>query len=368
MSIEQAKLKGVPVTESTEFQVRAITESSAYDREYGAEFGEEIGGVFKQSLINKSIRKYGRDINLEDVDLFDPKFDQHTNNLYVMGVDWNTYLNGGQIVVLEFCRAPTIVSFYDDESRKDMTIDFTGKYRLFYRRGIKSKEATQRKTREEIIRLVNTFKIDYIYVDYGAGDTNIEELALYGKDHPELHLNTKLRVIDSGAAIEHYDPVLQKIVKKRNKSLMVSLSVLNLEEGFYILPREEDDKLRLVGQMRDYAIKNVTIRGDYTYVGEDHVLDAFNLASYGFHKEYGQLLSNRAVYNILFLNDPRLQDYPKRADEAKSPIAAQSKNIRDPELPINPKNSLSPRLIKYPFRRPNISNSNRNSYVRQNIY
>lgn len=368
MSIDQARLKGIPVTESTEFQVRAITESSAYEREYGAEFGEELGGVFKQSLINSSIRKYGRDINLDDPDIFNPEFTQHPDNLYIMGVDWNSYLNGGQIVVLEYCRARTVIDFYDDNNRKDITIDFTGKYRLFYRRGIKSKEATQRRTREEIIRLLNTYKIDYVYVDYGAGDTNIEELTLYGKEHPELQLNRKLRVVDSGASVEHYDPVLQKIVKKRNKSLMVSLSVLNLEEGFYLLPKEEDDKLRLVGEMRDYSVKNITSRGDYTYEGEDHVLDAFNLASYGFHKEYGQLLSNRAVYNILFLNDPRLQDYPERVKEIKSPIMVQSKNIRDPDLPINPKNSLAPRLIKHPFKRPNINNLNRNSYVRQNIY
>lgn len=364
MSIEQAKVIGRPVTDSTEFQVKAITESATYDREYGAEFGEEFGGVYKQSLINSSLRKYGREINLENADIFDPGFQQNPNNLYIMGVDWNSYVNGGQIVIVEYCRAPTFVTYYDDAAGCDTTVDFTNKYRIFYRIGIKSKDSTQRKTRQEILRILGTNKIDFIYVDYGAGDTNIEELTLFGQEHKELELNKRLRVIDSGASVEHFDPVLGKIVKKRNKSLMVSISVLNLEEGSYILPKEEDEKVRLVGQMRSYVIKNVTNRGDYTYEGEDHILDAFNLAIYGFQKEYGKLLNNRLIYNILFLNDPRFSDYPERSREAASPIISTTstiRNIRDPELPAPQikRKLMMPSMIRQPFKRPNIQTSGR---------
>lgn len=353
MSVEQAKERGVSVVDSTEFQVRAITDSATYDREYGGEFGEEFGGVYKQSLINSSLIKYNRAIDLTNSDVFDPGFQQDLNNLYIMGVDWNSYINGGQIVIVEYCRASTVHSYYDDTTQQDVTIDFTNKYRLFYRIGIKAKESTQRKTREEIIRLLKTLKIDYVYVDYGAGDTNIEELTFFGKDHPEFELHKKLRVIDSGASVEHFDPVLGKMVKKRNKSLMVSISVLNLEEGAYILPKEEDEKTRLVGQFRGYNVKNVTARGDYTYEGEDHILDAFNLAVYGFQKEYGKLLNNRLIYNILFLNDPRLAQYPDRKKEASSPITTISQNFRDPELPPTRK-AMLPRMIRQPFRRQNI--------------
>lgn len=354
LSIEQAKKEGIPITESTEFQVKAITDSSTYEREYGAEFGEEFGGVYKQTLINQSLVKYGRDIKLDDQDIFDPGFVQNNENLYIMGVDWNSYINGGQIVIVEYCRVPTIHTYYDDAASKDVSIDFTGKFRLFYRRGIKAKDSTQRKTREEILRLMRNMKIDFVYVDYGAGDTNIEELTLFGREHPEYDMERKLRVIDSGASTEHYDPVLKKTVKKRNKSLMVSISVLNLEEKAYLLPKEEDEKTRLVGQMRNYAIKNVTNRGDYTYEGDDHILDAFNLAIYGFQREYGKLLNNRTVYNILFLNDPRFQDYPKRQLEVKNIIPTSTiNNIRDPEKPVNPRLML-PRMIRKPFKRSNI--------------
>jgi len=337
MSIEQAKEKGIPISESTEFQVRAVTSSERFNREYGADFGEELGGVYKHTLISKSLVKYGRDIKMEDTDIFDPRFKYNPENLYVMGVDWNSYRNGGQIVVMEYCRAHTVEQYYDDELCKDIEIDFTNKFRLFYRKGIKSKNSTQRMTREEIIRICKSFRIDYIYVDYGHGDTNIEELTFYGKKHPELGLEKKLRAIDSGAVTEHWDPVLRERVSKRNKSLMINFSVLNFEEGRFILPKEEDQKTRLIGQLRGYRIKNVTSRGDYSYEGEDHILDAFNLAIYGFSKEYDPgIFTNKQIYTIIRTVDPRMSEFPQREntfDISKRQINS-GRAIRDPEKPI----------------------------------
>lgn len=363
MSIEQAKAKGIPITESTEFQVRAVTSSERFAREYGAEFGEELGGVYKHSFINKALVKYGRDINLEDTDEFNPNFPVNPDNLYVMGVDWNSYQNGGQIVIVEFCRAPTQIEFYDDSSGKDILVDFTNKFRLFYRKGVKSKGATQRQTREEIIRLVKTMKIDYIYADYGHGDTNIEELTFYGRSHKDLGLEKKLKAIDSGAVVEHWDPVLREKVHKRNKSLMVNFSALYLEEGKILLPKEEDQNTRLIGQIRGYTIKNITSRGDFTYTGEDHILDAFNLALYGFSKEFDPgLFTNKQTYTMMVLPDPRSQEYPRREVEHTGRRSNElGRQTRDPELPQNfqlPRRSNMPRI----GMRGNI-----NSYRRWNV-
>lgn len=339
MSIEKAKTLGLPIHQSTEFQVKSVTSNDNYGREYGAEFGEEFGGVYKHHLINKCIIKYGRDIDTSDPLIFDPGFAQNPEHKYVMGVDWNSYINGGQIVVLEFCTTPTFITYFDDDKNEEVIIDFTGKYRLFYRRSIKSKDSTQRLTRMEIIRLLTHYKIDFIYVDYGAGDTNIEELSLYGRSHPELNLSQKLRVIDSGAAVEHYDHILQKMVKKRNKSLMINFSVISLEEGMFVLPKEEDQNTRLIGQMRNYVVKHVTARGEYAYEGEDHILDAFNLAVYGFQQNFGQLLASRINYSINMVADPRMAFFPQRASVVQGPIQVtkyKSSNtynmpIRDPE-------------------------------------
>ncbi|MCU0639860.1 MAG: hypothetical protein MUF59_08330, partial [Candidatus Krumholzibacteria bacterium] len=146
-------------------------------------------------------------------------------------------------------------------------------------------------------------------------------------------LDRKLRVIDSGAVVEHYDHVLRKHVKKRNKSLMVNFSVLSLEEGMLVLPKEEDEPIKLVGQMRGYMIKNITSRGEYSYIGEDHILDAFNLAMYGFEQNFSNLLSNYIPQAIYALPDPRMNDYPTRTSQIGSSNMFKnvSRAIRDPE-------------------------------------
>jgi len=339
LSIEKAKERGIPVEDSSEFQVKHTTSSANFEREYGAEFGEEFGGVYKHHLINRALFKYNRRINLTDPDVFDPGFSQNPAHKYIIGVDWNSYINGGQIVMVEYCTTPTYHTYFDDEKGHDVTLDFTGKYRLFYRRGIKSQEATQRLTRAEIIRLLNNYQVDFVYVDYGAGDTNIEELSLHGRAHPEMNLNRKLVVIDSGAVVEHFDHMLGKTVKKRNKSLMVNFSVISLEEGMMMLPAEEDQQNRLIGQMRSYIVKNITTRGDYSYEGEDHILDAFNLAIYGFQQKFGQLLSSKISYSINMFSDPRTHLFPKRAGGVNSPIPIKFKGnnstyntpLKDPE-------------------------------------
>lgn len=339
LSIEKAKEQGIRIEDSAEFQVKKTTSSSAFDREYGAEFGEEFGGVYKHSYINRCLYQYGRSIDCTDPDFFDPGFQQHPHHKYIIGVDWNSYINGGQVVMVEYCTTPTIVEYYDDYTKQDIRIDFTGKYRLFYRRGIKSQEATQRLTRQEIIKLLRHFKIDYVYVDYGAGDTNIEELTLYGKSNMDLEIDKKLVVIDAGSTTEHFDPILGKKVKKRNKSLMVNFTALALEDGMIVLPKEEDEDTRLVGQMRSYIVKGVTSRGDYSYEGEDHILDAFNLAMFGFQQKFGQLINTRVTFDITSMEDPRIGLYPRRSGLIETPVTSKFKNsyrmpIRDPDKPV----------------------------------
>lgn len=349
LSIEEAERRGLPLTDSTEFKYRAYTSEDAYLREYGAEFGEEMQGVYKHKHINSSLVNYFSSYNNHDVDIFDPGFQQKPNNKYIIGVDWNTYKNGGQVVMIEYCHEPTFIEYYDHEKNEDVKIDCTGKLRLFYRKGVKSKDATQRETRNEIIRLMTYYKVDFLYVDYGAGDTNVEELTFYGKKNPQLGMSRKLHVVDSGASTEHYDPLLQKMVKKRNKGLMINQSVLSLEEGRMILPKEEDDPHRLISQMRGYIVKTITARGDCTYDGEDHVLDAFNLAVYGFYFQYGSLLKSSYDHRIKILQNPMLEDIGNREIPKESILYNNRLPIRDPEAPPRynvPRSVNGPKLTR----------------------
>ncbi len=367
LSIKDAEEQGLPITDSTEFKYRSYTSEEAYVREYGAEFGEELQGVYKHKHINDSLVEYMAEFDSPDVAIFDPGFVQNPNNKYVIGVDWNTYKNGGQVVMIEYCQEPTFIEYYDHKKNEDVKIDCTGKIRLFYRKGVKAKDATQRETRNEIIRLMTHYKVDFLYVDYGAGDTNVEELTFYGKKFPELGMSRKLHVIDSGASTEHYDPVLQKKVKKRNKGLMINQSVLALEENRMVLPKEEDNNHRLVDQMRSYLIKSITARGDFTYEGEDHVLDAFNLAVYGFYHQFGVLLKSTYENRVKYMRDPRMDNFDGRgSSSSESPILKQTQEraIRDPEKPAA---NNRPRMVGSPrhSRSSNMFGGGGNGFRRQ---
>lgn len=336
MSIEQAKTRGIPIADSTEFQVRSITTDDAYNREYGAEFADPSTGVYKNLYIQKYIAKYKRNINLEDPDIFNPQFKVNPEHIYTMGVDWNTYKNGGQIVVVEFCRTPTFETYFDEIKQQEISVDFTNKYRIFYRVGVKVKDATQAATRAEIIRILREIPVNHIYVDYGYGDTNIEELTNYSRQFPELRISEKLKAMSAGEYVEHWDPVLREKVKKTNKNMMINNSVLALEEGMIVLPAEEDMKTRLIGQMRGYRVKNVTAKGDFTYEGEDHILDAFNLAMYAFAREYGALLRNsmkmRPVYSSSTIT-AAYENVNRNSNFINNTTFKAETNYRDPDAP-----------------------------------
>jgi hypothetical protein len=126
---------------------------------------------------------------------------------------------------------------------------------------------------------------------------------------------------------------------------MVSFSAVALENGVIILPKEEDKTTRLVGQMRGYQVKNVTSRGEYAYQGDDHILDAFNLAMYGFQQNFGNLLTNRVIQAMIPLSDPRLNDYPTRVQQIQQSPMRANRIIRDPERPAS---FESPRRISVP--------------------
>lgn len=355
ISIEKSKELGLPLYASTEYQFRSTMTNDAYDREFGANFGDSSAGVYKKDLIDSTMVQYCNEYDARDPDIFNPGFTQNPNNIYIIGVDWNTYHNGGQVVMVEYCKESTISSYIDKNNAQLVTIDFTGKFRLFYRKGIKAKDSTQRETRTEILRLMELYKVDALFVDYGAGDTNVEELTFYGKQRPHLEMEHKLNVVDFGANIEHYDPVLRQVIKKRAKSVIINTSVHALEENKVLLPKEEDSKHRLVDQMRGYKVKNTTSRGDFTYEGEDHVLDAYHLAIYGFYKMFSYILNTQYETKIRFMDNPIMDNAPHRSC-ITTPILQTETKYQDPE-----KQSSRFGTFKSPSRRSNLGTFNRRS-------
>jgi hypothetical protein len=128
-------------TQDTEDFLKERYSEAGYAREFLAEFGDETAGVFKNSDINASLKKY----RYEDC--------KYNHNLkYVMGVDWNE-VAGVHIVVTELSRGgPGGVQ-----------------YKVVYREVVERQQFTQLRAVDRIIDIDNHWHCEYIYVDAGFG-------------------------------------------------------------------------------------------------------------------------------------------------------------------------------------------------------
>lgn len=308
LSIEEAKKKDIPLHESQEFLFRNSNPEHVYSHEYMAEFGEEAQGVFKHKFIDRAIVRYNP--NKELIEPNGLKWwcgdEQHPKNIYIMGVDWNGDKVGTQIILTELCRDSTEIEIEDPENDgKFIKVNIFGKYRPFYRESISIHEMTQTASIQKIIELNSKYKIDYIYVDAGFGTTNIEELKLYGMRFRESGFLNKIRSIDFHGNLTIWDPFLKQQVQKPIKPFMVNNAMTIVERNEIVLPESEDEKIKLVGQMREYVIEKISTYGQPTYSkGNDHILDAFMLSLLGFHMEYSELIHVEYGTNVLMTKTP----------------------------------------------------------------
>lgn len=310
VSIEEAKKKQIPLHESQEYVFRNMYPEDVYNREYMAMFCEETQGVFKHKYIDASIVSYPGEDYSATGDKWFCGDDQKPGNIYAMGIDWNGNKVGTQIVIVEYCKTPTNITVNEsDEEGKitKKTVEVYKKYRLFYRESVSLEDMTQVESISRIINLNNRFKLDHIYVDAGYGHTNYEELRLYGLKNPESQLNTKTKTINFGGKVTVYDPFSKEEIEKPMKPFSVSNSVTCLERGEVILPDSEDEKVRLIGQMREYRVLNISPTGTPRYSADnDHILDAYNLALLAFQMEYSPFVKLEHTNNVAISTKPTL--------------------------------------------------------------
>lgn len=351
VSIEQAKKRGLPLSKSQEYLFRNQCPEHVYQHEYDAVFGEEAAGVFKHELIDKSMILYNPES--EQMDPMGKSWwcgdEQNKKNVFILGIDWNGEDVGTQFVITEFMREPTDITYQTGpdnnvpgfpEAVELTTQKFQGKYRVYYRESVSVKDMTQLTSIKRVIELNNKFKIDHIYVDAGFGTTNIEELKLYGKTHFESGISEKLNSVEFGGSIFVYDPYTKEQIKKSVKPFMVFNAQSILERGELLLPESEDEKVKLVGQMREYRIEKFSPQGIPQFSREnDHILDAFMLSLYGFQTEYSELVKVQYSERVGMIKNPTLLmgglDKINTRDiksENKDPLAKKGIQKRAPRL------------------------------------
>jgi len=285
-------------TKENEMFVRATTTRSQYGREYEAEFGEAMEGVFRHSDVDECLYVY---------DYKDLKY--NPNNYYTLGVDWNETNNGVQIVILEHINVPIKSVIYNRGDWKlTNTTPIFNKFRIFRTVSIDALDYINVKAVDAVLQLMMEIKPHWSMFDHGHGHTNWELLRQSIKNGQSAtgmkviglsHLLDHMNVLDFSSVIETIDPVTQDKLNHQAKNFIVMLAQNTFESHMLCVPAVntegtavEDYDHGLVAQLRQYNVARRGKRGDVYEAGPagDHKLDALMLALYAYYQEHDNFL------------------------------------------------------------------------------
>jgi hypothetical protein len=256
--------------ETEEFYLQMYS-PGGYAREFLAEFGEEMTGVFRGTDLQKCIFPY----KYEDC------HPDNTNCTYTMGVDWNK-ITGTHICVIERPKTGPI------------------SYKLVDKVIIRKTEFTQMDAVRTIQELDNKWHTSYIYCDAGFGHTQVEMLWSEDKTTPHKNYRNRVKPIEMNSNIIIYDPILKQEIKKPAKPLMVYLAAHQVERTRVMFPKLEDTvtpvvpeelayaNIGIIQQARNFMVTKVSPTGRETFSQDyEHTLTAWMLGIMAHLLEYG---------------------------------------------------------------------------------
>jgi len=299
-------------------------DSPEWQHEVLAEFGDQIQGVFRNSVIDRSLVEY-------DLGTIPPQ----RGGTYVLGVDWNKTA-GTHMVILQYDGSFTLVE------------------KIIIPRG----DFTQTLAVERIIELHNQWDFKGMYVDRGYGGTQVEMLRKHGLQHPHTNLHLRLRDFAMQEMITIRDPRHGQEIRKHTKPFIVNATTMMLDSGRLVLPKTEDTRvvrddmaMGLVQQMRNFKIEGYSVHGLPKYSqGQEHTLTAYMLAVGGFVLEHTDLtkvaLANDVALGPSFgqtEEDFNSQDFKNSSilDDVQKDAAARDLNAGVPFFGFENKNGGS---------------------------
>lgn len=252
-----------------------------FKQEVLAEFGEEEMGVYQKKYLDWAIEegnrvghKYTTEYSDEELKAF---LSKRRTGPIILGVDWD-----------KFGASTNMVAVYLDNLHRDENGDISPMFKVLFRVEIPRGSFTYTNAVEKIVELNELYDFDWIAVDRGYGETQIELLHKYGISNPRTNLHEKVIGYQFSEKIEVRDPYTYKKDKKPLKPFMVNNSVMVFERNKMVF--NPNDK-RLVQQFEQYRIKNISSTGLPTYDDKnEHMVDAINLALLTFEQKYGDLL------------------------------------------------------------------------------
>jgi len=271
-----------------------------YRHEIEADWGEDSEGVYPRKYVDMAFVDPGWKYNAEVTS---------ARSFFTIGVDWDKYGAGTNIVVVEACN-----DTYEDER-------FRGRTRVCYREEIPRSEYTLTKAVDRIMELNKIFQPKHIYVDRGFGEVQVELLHKAGVENPQTKLRERVKGVSFAETIEVKDPYTQLPVKKEMKPFMVDNLRQYLEKE-KILFSESDEELYL--QLISYIVVRTTQTGRPVFEAGgsamDHAHDALMLALLAITQNYGELMrSNYTTKTQSFSNTFYMPKPSSSEDDAPEP-------------------------------------------------
>jgi replicative DNA helicase len=314
-----------------EEEFREQYSSSGYRHEIEADWGEDSEGVYPRKFIDRAFVspawKYHAEI-------------MSARSFHVIGVDWDKYGAGTNIVVLEVC-----ADNYEDPR-------FRGKVRLYYREEISKSEYTLTRAVDRIIELNQIFNPKHIYVDRGYGEVQVELLRKHGVENPSSKMKERVKGIGFGESIEVRDPYTKLMIKKEMKPYMVDNLRQYLERENILFP-EDDEEMYL--QLISYVVVRMTSSGRPVFEAGgsalDHAHDALMLALLAITQNYGEFAKTnyadktQSFSNEFFMTKPGTKD----DEEEKSPSNFITGRVQSLSTGMSRKKNSSSRISRKMF-------------------
>jgi hypothetical protein len=283
-----------------------------YRHEIEADWGEDAEGVYPRKFIDLAFMDPGW--------RYEPEM-QSARSFFTIGVDWDKYGAGTNIVVLEVC-----AHNYEDER-------FRNKVRVAFREEIERSEYTLTKAVSRIVELNDIFQPKHIYVDRGYGEVQVELLHKYGVENPISGLKTKVKGISFSETIDIRDPYTKQLVKKEIKPYMVDNLRQYLEKETILFPAEDDE---LYVQLISYIVLRTTQTGRPVFEAGgsavDHAHDALVLALLSITENYSDLhkarfASNTETFSNTFFMPKQGQSEDGETENSSRFVSGRNSNL-----------------------------------------
>jgi replicative DNA helicase len=288
-----------------------------YRHEIEADWGEDSEGVYPRRYV--------------DLAFIDPGWSYiptitSARSFHVIGVDWDKYGAGTNIVVLEVC------------SENYEEAEFRGKIKLCFREEIEKSEYTLTKAVARIIELNTMLNPKHIYVDRGYGEVQVELLRKHGVENPNTGLKEKVKGVSFAETIDIRDPYTKLMVKKELKPFMVDNLRQFLEREQLCIPASDDDMFM---QLISYVVVRTTQTGRPVFEAGgsavDHAHDALILALLAITQNYGEFskakyaMNTESISNTFFMPEEQLVSSTSTLDNQQRVGRADKINVGTPK-------------------------------------